>query len=53
VAGTAGLALLSLILTEAAGVSAVSSVATAFWHIAFGTFCTLLMLHLSGKFSGD
>ncbi|UCB43576.1 MAG: hypothetical protein JSV77_02710 [Dehalococcoidales bacterium] len=47
----AGLALLSLILTAAAYSDGAYIVATIFWHIGFGGFCTLHLLHLSDRFA--
>lgn len=47
----AGLALLSLILTAAAHSNGSYIVGTIFWHIGFGGFCTLLLLHLSDWFN--
>jgi hypothetical protein len=47
----AGLALLALILSAAAGQGGTYTVGTLFWHIGFGGFCTLLLLHLSDWFT--
>ena len=47
----AGLALLGLILTVAEDWSGTYIVGTIFWHIGFGGFCTLLLLHLSDWFT--
>jgi len=47
----AGLALLALILTAAANLGGDYTVGTIFWHIGFGGFCTLLLLHLSDRFT--
>ncbi len=43
-----GLYLLSMILTAAANLGGVGTVAVLFSHIGLGTFLTLLLLHLSG-----
>jgi hypothetical protein len=45
----AGLALLALILNMAATVNGPYTAGTFFWHLGFGAFCTLLLLHFSGK----
>ncbi len=46
----AGLAVLALILNMAATVNGPYTAGTFFWHLGFGAFCTLLLLHCSGKF---
>ena len=46
----AGLAVLALILTMAATVNGPYTAGAFFWHLGFGAFCTLLLLHFSGKF---
>jgi hypothetical protein len=43
-----GLYLLSMILTAAANLGGVGTVAVLFGHIGLGAFLTLLLLHLSG-----
>ena len=43
-----GLYLLSMILTAAANLGGVGTVAVLFGHIGLGVFLTLLLLHLSG-----
>jgi hypothetical protein len=46
-----GLVLLSMILTAAANLGGVGTVASLFQHIALFAFFTLLLVHLSGKLS--
>ena len=43
-----GLSLLSMIFS-AAGTSGEYSAGAVFWHIALGGFCTLILLHFSGR----
>jgi len=45
-----GIILLSLILTAAANLGGVGTIASIFEHFALIVFFTLLLLHLSGKF---
>ncbi len=42
-------AFLSMILTVAAGVGGEAVVTAIFGHVALGGFCTLILLHFSGK----